>query len=141
MGKTNQSITINTRPENVWNAIRNFHDMSWAPNVITDVKPVGSKPGNQTGSARILNGVFHETLLELNNKQKTFSYSIDDGPTPLSKDEINNYIGKVTVKQAIDGKNTQVEWTSTWENNDEPVYEFCHNIYIALLDDMKKSLE
>jgi hypothetical protein len=35
----------------------------------------------------------------------------------------------------------RVEWTSSWEQNDEPIQEFCHGIYVALLGDMKKSLE
>ena len=34
-----------------------------------------------------------------------------------------------------------VEWSSKWEDNDEATYEFCHGMYLALLDDMKKSLE
>jgi hypothetical protein len=39
------------------------------------------------------------------------------------------------------GSGTRVEWSSSWEQNDEPVHDFCHGIYIALLNDMKKSLE
>lgn len=35
MGQTYQSTVINAPAEKVWNAIRNFHDLSWAPNLIT----------------------------------------------------------------------------------------------------------
>jgi hypothetical protein len=28
----------------------------------------------------------------------TFSYSIDDGPSPVSKEEVSNYIGRVVVE-------------------------------------------
>jgi hypothetical protein len=69
----------------------------------------------------------------------TFTYSIDDGPSPVSKEEVSNYIGRVVVEPS--GEGTRVEWTSRWEQNDEPVHDFCHGIYVALLNDIKKSLE
>ncbi len=141
MGQTKQAITIKAPVEAVWQAVRNFHDMTWAPNVITELKVVGNLRGDQVGSARVLNGVFHETLRKLDEDQHTFSYSIDDAPSPISRQEIDNYIGRVDVKPATDGEGTLVEWTSAWDKNDEKAYEFCHGIYLALLDDMKKSLE
>jgi len=30
---------------------------------------------------------------------------------------------------------------STWEQNDGPIHDFCHGVYVALLTDMKASLE
>lgn len=89
----------------------------------------------------MLNGAFHETLREINDEEGTFSYSIDDGPSPISEDDVKNYIGTVSV-QAGDGEgSTFVEWSSSWEQNDEAAFEFCHGIYVALLADLKKSLE
>lgn len=139
MGTTNQDININAPVDAVWAAIRNFHDLGWAPNVITSVDAVGDKAGNEVGAGRVLNGVFHETLQTIDNDAMTFSYSIDDGPSPVSKDEVSNYIGRVVVEPSGDG--ARVEWTSSWEQNDEPVHDFCHGIYVALLNDMKASLE
>jgi carbon monoxide dehydrogenase subunit G len=139
MGATHQEIEINAPVNAVWRAIRDFHDMSWAPNVITHVEKVGEKSGNEIGAVRILNGVFHETLQSLDDDAMTLTYSIDDGPSPVSKDEVSNYIGKVAVEPA--GESTRVEWTSSWEKNDDAGYEFCHPIYVALLNDMKASLE
>ena len=49
MGQTHQSTLISVAPEDVWNAIRNFHDMSWAPNVITSLERVGDAEGDQEG--------------------------------------------------------------------------------------------
>ena len=112
MGGTNQEIEINAPVDMVWQAIRDFHNMGWAPNVITNLETVGDK---------------------------TFTYSIDDGPSPVSKDDVNNYIGRVAVEGA--GEGTRVEWTSNWENNDEAAQDFCSGIYNALLNDMKASLE
>jgi hypothetical protein len=141
MGQTHQSIVIQSPVEKVWTAIRDFHDTSWAPNVITSLEVVGGHHGLEVGAGRVLNGVFHETLREFNEDERNFQYSIDDGPSPLSKDDVSNYIGQVTVRPDTDSGGTFVEWSSSWEQNDEPVYEFCHGIYVALLGDMKKSLE
>ena len=140
MGQTYQSIVIHAPVDRVWRAIRNFHDLGWAPNVITGVEAVGDIPGDQVGAIRVLNGAFRETLTELDDERRTFSYSIDDGPSPVSRDEVKNYVGRVRVEPAPDG-GTLVEWSSGWEEHDEPVQEFCHGIYVALLADMKKSLE
>ena len=139
MGMTHQDIHIDAPADSVWASIRNFHDMSWAPNVITGVEAVGDKPGDEPGAGRVLNGAFHETLQTLDDDAMTFTYSIDDGPSPVSRNEVRDYIGKVVVEAAGDG--SRVEWTSAWEQNDQPVHDFCHTIYVALLNDMKASLE
>jgi hypothetical protein len=62
--------------------------------------------------------------------------------TTISKTAVSNYIGVVKVTPVTQGGGgTFVEWSSSWENNDDEGFEFCHPIYVALLDDMKKSLE
>ena len=141
MGKTLQSITINAPVEKVWDVISDFSDMSWSPNVITGLQVVGKAGGKEIGAGRVLNNAIHETLISIDNAQRTFSYTIDDGPSPISKNEVANYVGTVKVQPAADGNGTLVEWSSKWENNDEAAHEFCHGVYLALLDDMKKSLE
>ncbi len=139
MGSTFQEIEVKAPIDVVWKTIRDFHDLSWAPNVVTSVDVVGNKAGDKPGAGRVLNGVFHETLRTLDDMGKTFTYSIDDGPSPVSKDEVTNYVGRVLLEHMATG--TRVEWSSTWKDNDEPVHKFCHTIYVALLDDMKQSLE
>jgi hypothetical protein len=101
---------------------------------------VGEVKGNQAGAKRILNDAIHETLREVNDAERTLRYSIDDGPAAISKDTVDNYIGVIQVR-AADGASTIVEWNSSWQHNDEETYEFCHPIYLALLDDLKNSLE
>jgi len=70
MGQTYQSIVINAPAEKVWTAIRNFHDLSWAPNVITRVEVVGSQKGDEVGAGRVLNDAFRETLRELKDDHR-----------------------------------------------------------------------
>ena len=141
MGKTYQSIVINALADRVWEAVRNFHDMSWCPNVVTGVEPVGDVPGDQVGAKRVLNGVFHETLRELSDEERTFAYDITDGPSPVSQADVSNYVGRVAVRPITQGSGTFVEWSSSWERNDQATHDFCHTLYCALLDEMKKSLE
>jgi len=59
----------------------------------------------------------------------------------VSKADISNYIGRVSVRPVTEGGGTFVEWSSAWERNDKATSEFCHGIYVALLADMKKNLE
>jgi hypothetical protein len=138
MPSTNQSIKINTPIGDVWNRVKDFHDFSWAPNVITRVEKVGSVDGSSVGAKRILNGVFHETLIEINDAEHSLRYSIDDGPSPVSKDDVSNYVGSVKLS-ADNAGGTLVEWTSSWDSKEEDAVEFCHGIYVALLSELEKS--
>ena len=139
MGKTYQSIAIDVSVEDVWVRIKNFHDFSWAEGVITSCEAVGDKTGDQVGAKRLLNGAIHETLLELDSKQHTIRYSIDNGPSPISSAEVSNYIGIVSLKPGADGGETLVEWTSSWQGNENAAEEFCHGVYVAMLNALKSS--
>jgi len=132
-------IEIGVSPSEVWEVISNFHDMSWAPDVISSIDSVGEKTGLEIGAKRILNGAFHETLIAVDPDNFTFSYSIDDGPGPVAKEAVNNYIGIVKLKSTEAG--TLVEWGSTFDTeNQAEVIEFCDPIYQALLAALKQTL-
>ena len=62
MGCYNATI-LNASPDTVWNALRDFHDLSWSNNVVEKVTPVGDASGTEVGARRILNDAFHETDL------------------------------------------------------------------------------
>ena len=141
MGQTYQSIVINAPVDRVWGAVRNFHDMGWAPDVITSVDAVGARKSGEVGAQRVLNGVFHETLIEMQSENRTFAYSIDDGPSPVSKGDVSDYVGRVSVRPVTDSGGTFVEWSSEWKKNDQAAAEFCSPIYTALLAALKKTLE
>jgi len=76
---------------------RNFHDFSWSANVITKVDIVGDKGANEIGAQRKLNDAFEETLLELNDDDRSMRYSIDNGPPPLDADSVDNYVGTAKI--------------------------------------------
>lgn len=138
MGKCYNSAVINGSIEKVWEMIKDFHKVSWGDKVVTKVDIVGSVPGIEVGAKRILNEAFHETLLSVDSKNFSFTYSIDDGPGPVSKDAVSNYVGKVSLYPITDSGKTFVEWVSTYESDSaSSVADFCNPIYAGLLSSLK----
>ncbi|MCP4127639.1 MAG: SRPBCC family protein [Gammaproteobacteria bacterium] len=139
MGSCDNKIEIKASISKVWDTICNFHDLSWAPGVVTSLESIGDKKGDEVGAKRVLNGMFHETLTELDPNSYTFSYSIDDGPGPVAKGAVSNYIGVVKLSESDNG--TLVDWSSSFESeNDNDVSEFCSPIYQALLAALSETL-
>jgi hypothetical protein len=139
MGKCYNKIEIKAPVTKVWETIRDFHDLSWAPDVVSSVGKVGDKHGNEIGARRILNDVFHETLTELDAGSFSFAYSIDDGPGPVASDAVSNYIGRVKLTASDTG--CLVEWSSTFQSgNENEVADFCNPIYMALLNSLNETL-
>jgi hypothetical protein len=141
MHRTYQTTVIEAPVGEVWALLRNFHDMSWASGVIEHCEAVGDKPGDQVGAQRVLNGVFHETLQELNDTDHVARYSIDDGPAPVSKNDVKDYTGVIRAFPVTDIDGTFVEWSSSWEAQGDEAEAFCHNIYVALLKELKNTFE
>jgi len=140
MGKVYRSTVINAPVDQVWAKLRNFHDLSWAPAVVEKLEVVGELKGDQLGAQRKLNGVFEETLVELNDRDRRFQYCIDDAQgTPVAKGDVSDYIGTVQAYSVTDGGQTFVTWSSNWNDNAGAGAEFCGGIYDALLGQLKAS--
>src|SRR6056297_2058063 len=92
MGSTYQSIVVPAPASAVWQTLRDFHDLSWAPDVVESCEAVGDHASTQPGAQRVLNDAFHETLHAVNDVDRVLKYSIDDGPSPVSKDEVSGYV-------------------------------------------------
>ena len=135
-----QSIVIQTPIEKVWGAIRNFHDMSWGSKVITQCVAVGEQCGTKTGAKRVLNNAFHETLLECNDTEHRIRYSIDDGPSPVSRQEISDYIGTIQLFPVTIDDATFVAWSSSWNADNTAAIDFCELIYRSLLQELSLNL-
>lgn len=140
MGCYNSCI-VKAPVDAVWAALRNFHDMSWAPGVVQNVERVGTANGDQVGAKRVINGMFRETLLTLNDDDHELTYSIDDGPGPVAKDQVTGYVGRVSVRPITDQGGTFVEWSSSWQNSQGGVKEFCDPVYQALLSALQQHFE
>jgi len=59
------SAVINASIDEVWSVVSNFHEINYAPEVISSVTSVGGTSGTKAGAKRILNDAFHETLLSI----------------------------------------------------------------------------
>lgn len=135
---SNNSTVINATADEVWIKLNDFHDLSWSENVVEDVKKIGDKSGNKPGAKRILNNAFHETLLSKDDEARVFTYSINDGPGAVSKDNVEGSIGTDTVYKVTDSDSAFMEWKSEWKSEKrESVAELCNPIYYALLQDLK----
>ena len=131
------SCRVSASADEVWSAMRPFHAMPWAPNVVQSVDVVGDVPDGQPGAKRVLNGLIHETLSGVDDEARMFSYSIDDGPEPLSKDTLKGYKAVVRVLPVTSDGTAFVEWSSTWDASEGGVAEFCNPIYQALLTELQ----
>ncbi len=137
MGCYNSAV-INAPSSKVFNLLKDFHDLSWSKNVVSKVDKIGDKRHYEIGAKRILNDAFHETLRSIDNDNMKFTYSIDDGPGPVSKENVSGYLGQVTVIPITENNTSVVVWTSKWASEKEGgVADFCNPIYHALLQDLK----
>jgi len=76
--------------------------------------------------------------LSFDNQAKKFSYSIDDGPGVVSKDNIIGYVGELIVFPVTENNSSFVLWITKWELEKEVgVAEFLNPLYEALLQDLK----
>ena len=132
MGCYNTAV-VKAPLDQVWQAMRDFHDLSWAKGVVEAVEVVGEASADQVGAKRILNGVFHETLMALDDEDHSFEYEITEGPGPLGKGKVSGYIGSVRLLPITSENATFVEWSSSWDASEGGVAEFCNPIYKGLL--------
>jgi hypothetical protein len=135
MGCFNSTV-VAAPADKVWAALRNFHDLSWSPNVITSVESDGDP--EQPGAKRVLNGVFFETLISIDDGARVLRYSIDDGPDAVSRDNVRGYVTQVRIEPVTDDDSAYVLWTSSWDSDGGGVEEFCDPIYKALLAELKE---
>jgi hypothetical protein len=142
MGQTYNSIVINTSIDEAWARVRDFHQMGWVAPVVTKLDKVGDPGGTQAGAKRVLNDAFHETLKSVDDENHAVIYSIDDGPGPLARDVVDNYVGQLSLFPITATGQTFVEWKSSWDSNDDSaVSDLCNPIYFGLLEALKSSFE
>lgn len=142
MGKCYNSTVIEAPLERVWEALRDFHNMDWAQPVVTEVEAVSDGSGIEVGARRLVSGVFSEELLAIDSEIYSFSYQLADGPSPISKEQVEDYIATVTLYRVTDKTHCFVEYRVDYRcDNEQEVAEFCTPVYIALLAALKANLE
>ncbi len=126
-GPTRQKVTLTAdvaaAPEEVWEAIGNFDDMSWHPAVFS----TEGNGGNAIDATRLLTlgeeggPVIDEILYKYNAEKMTYSYRITEVAVEVLP--VTNYSSHLTVKP-LDGGGSQIEWRGAfyrgYPNNDPP---------------------
>ena len=132
-GKMTATVDIEASPEEVWEIIKNFDDMSWLPSIASTT----ATGGNEKGATRVLTlvggGEITEYLKKYDAKKMSYTYKITDMSVVKTiqhsgQDEdvpvlaVANYQGKLTVSKK--GSSSLVIWVATYYraymNNDEP---------------------
>lgn len=127
------SIIVNASADDVWSKLRDFNDMSWAAGIIESTESINGRDGTEVGASRRLNGAINETLVAFDEDAKSFSYSIDDGPDVLSKDQVSGYLGSVRVSPVTASGQSFVEWEARWQSANGDVKSFCDPLYVGML--------
>ncbi|HUI21787.1 MAG TPA: SRPBCC family protein [Methylocella sp.] len=148
--KVTESVTIDAPPAKVWDAIKDFHDMSWLPGVVKTTGEGGNEPDTATRQLTLDNGAtIDESLYKYDADAMTYSYRIDKVDVKVLP--VNNYSSTLAVLPAEGGKST-VEWRGAFyrgypnndpppELNDEAAIKAVTAIYRKGLDALKKKVE
>lgn len=133
MPSTYQFTTVNAPIEEVWQVIKPFYRLDWAPDVVSSIEVLNHLPDGAIGAKRLINGVFPETLKEINEDKFIIRYSIDDGPSPLSSQDVSNYHDIIALHRTENGNATKIEWSSSWIADNNDAMEFVEGIYKVFL--------
>lgn len=106
MTKISVSTDLDVSADQVWQLIGNFNALpDWHPEV---EKSELTKKGQERRLSLAGGGTIVERLENIDDKARTYSYSIVDSPLP-----IKSY--KATIKVSGKGKGCKVEWSSEFE--------------------------
>lgn len=126
-GPTRQKITLTTEvaatPEEVWEAVGNFQDMSWHPAVHSTT----GAGGNEIDATRQLvlgeagGPTIDEILYKYSDEKRSYSYRITEVDVEVLP--VTNYSSHLTVKDR-EGGGALIEWRGAfyrgYPNNDPP---------------------
>lgn len=149
--KVTQTVEISVPPQKVWEAIRNFEDLTWHPAVFAST----GSGGNAIDATRILTlgaadgPTIDEVLYKYSDEKRSYSYRIT--AVDVAVLPVTNYSSHLTVKDGANG-GSLVEWRGAFYRgdpnnnppealNDEAAVTAVTGIYRAGLDALKAMLE
>lgn len=152
-GPSRQKVVVKQEiaasPDAVWDAVKNFHDMSWHPAV---VKTEG-EGGNEPGATRVLTlgngGQIHEKLEKYDDAKHSFFYRIESVDVKVLP--VTNYSSWFSIAPTDNG-GSLVTWKGAfyrgYPNNDPPpelsdqaAVDAVTGVYQGGLANLKKRLE
>ncbi|SDX12206.1 Polyketide cyclase / dehydrase and lipid transport [Marininema mesophilum] len=134
MANTVATIEIPTSPDQVWKVIGGFNSLpDWLPQIIR------SSELGEGGRVRRLENIDGDVVVErletFNEKERYYTYSIDQAPFPAT-----HYEATLRVREN-GGKGSLVEWSGKFTPvgvSDDEVINLFHGIYTDGLDALKK---
>ena len=135
MPDVHTSLVINAPVDQVWNKIKDFHDLAWAPGLVSSCVVVGDVGGNTPGTKRLVNDTILDRLLDYDADEHGYKYAIEEAPSPLSGDEISNFVGHLRLSTADDDR-TLAEYSGSWKAQNDEAVAVVDGIYSGLLSEL-----
>ena len=134
MAKVSMSTELGVPASQLWELIGKFNGLpDWHP-------AVEKSELEEKGQVRRLSlaggGTIVEKLEHVDDGERVYSYSIVDGPLPVS-----GYTATIRVRDEGDGKRSVVEWSSEFEPAGAPesdAVKAIQGVYKAGLENLKK---
>jgi len=136
MSKVSMSTQLPVPARTVWDSIGGFNSLArWHPAV---AKSEEEKQGGATIRTLSLHGggKIVERLDSKDEKSRTYSYSILEGPLPVAK-----YHATIHVAENKDGRSCTVEWSSEFEPSGAPegdAVKAIRGVYEAGFENLRK---
>jgi hypothetical protein len=130
MAKVHETQTLRGSVEEVWAVVGGFDDLPrWHPSVASSTL----EEGGRVRRLRLADGaVLVERLHSFNERERSYGYSIEQGPLPVSR-----YRSLVHVGEAAGESGCRVEWSGEFAADGVPEAEairIISGIYRAGLD-------
>ncbi len=133
MSKINMSTEVAIGADELWKLIGGFNALpNWHP-------AIEKSELDESGKIRTLSitgGVtIKEELIEADDDERTYSYSIQHGALPVS-----NYKATIKVRQNEDGSTSTLDWSSEFEpvGSETDAVQTIQGIYQAGFDNLRK---
>jgi len=131
------SIPVAAPADRVWKVLRNFYEMSWASSVVETCDPVGQAGPSEPGAQRVLNHSITETLVAVDDLERTIAYRIEDDSALPSPMRLRGCISEARVIPVTADDSSLLVWQSRWDSAEGDVQGFLDGVYKALVTDMR----
>lgn len=133
MAKASATIEIPVTADQVWQLIGGFNSLpDWLPLIAKSELGEGGRVRHlETGDGTVI----VERLQTFDNKARTYTYSIESGPFPVT-----DYLAKVQVREVAGKQASQVEWSGSFTPvgvTDAEVTELFSGVYSGGLEALK----
>ena len=130
MAKVHETVSLRGSVDEVWAAIGGFNDLpQWHPAVTSSTL----EEGGRVRRLQLANGAsLLERLHSFSERERSYSYSIEQGPLPVSQ-----YRSLLHVREPTGGRGCRVEWSGEFAADGVPEAEaigLISGLYRAGLD-------